>query len=136
MDDTSTERPAALPRVLVVEDDAAVQPVMAEMLARAGYAVRTVASAPHALTAVAAERPALILLDLGLPGMNGWEVLQQLRAEGAPLPVVLVMAYSHLAAQALEAGAAATLLKPFDLNDLLSLVARLLGGPPAPAAGR
>ena len=130
MDDSrAAGRPATPPHILVVEDDAEVRQVATEMLESAGYAVRAVASGPRALTAVAAERPALILLDLGLPMMDGWQVLQRLQAEGDMPLVVLMTAYSHLAARALDAGAVATMLKPFAMDDLLSLVARVLGSP-------
>ena len=75
---------------------------------------------------MAARRPDLILLDLGLPEMDGWEVLARISEAGNPPPVVIMTAYSAVTSRAFDAGATAAVLKPFDVNDLVSTVDRLI----------
>ena len=74
-------------RVLVVDDEADIVALVAYHLVKAGYRVSTASSGPDALTAARQERPALIVLDLMLPGSSGYDVLEQLRAlAGTPAP--------------------------------------------------
>jgi DNA-binding response OmpR family regulator len=72
-----------------------------------------------------------VLLDLTLPKLDGWEVLDRLRAMGDAPPVVLFTGHHAATERALDAGAAAAILKPFDVDDLLATVERLLVGDPA-----
>ena len=116
----------ALQQILVVEDDAAVREVAESVLLDAGYVVRAVADGQAALQELTARRPDLILLDLGLPEMDGWEVLARISEAGNPPPVVIMTAYSAVTSRAFDAGAAAAVLKPFDVNDLVSTVDRLI----------
>ena len=106
------------------------------MLEGAGYAVREAADGATGLRLAGAARPALILLDLHLPRLDGWQVARAYRAQPGPrAPVVVVTA----AAAALGPGAGvglgagAVLGKPFDLAALLALVRRLTAA--APDAG-
>lgn len=115
--------------ILVVEDDEAVRQTTADVLEDAGYTVRTVEDGGSVFEAVAARRPALILLDLSLPVLDGWQVLEQLQAQGNAPPVVMMTAHSHMAGRALEAGAAAAILKPFNIDELISVVHRVLETP-------
>src|SRR5262249_40628233 len=75
-----TPRPVTGERVLVVDDEADIVALVAYHLVKAGYRVSTAATGPEALTAARQERPALIVLDLMLPGASGYDVLEQLRA--------------------------------------------------------
>lgn len=117
-------------QVLVVEDDQALARLMEALLLSEGYAVRRAADGQAALDAVRGERPDLILLDLTLPRLDGWQVLERLRALPKPPPVALLTGLSGVRHRASEAGAAATVQKPFDVDDLLRTVARLLGRVP------
>jgi DNA-binding response OmpR family regulator len=114
--------------ILVVEDDPPLARLIEALLETEGYRVRQVTDGQAALDAVRDERPALVLLDVTLPKLDGWQVLARLRAEPCPPPVVLLTAQARVAGRAQAAGAAAAVLKPFDIEELLRLVARLLRG--------
>lgn len=127
-----TPQPSAPPSsdgavILVVEDDAPLARLIEALLDSAGYRVVSVGDGESALASVRGNRPALMLLDLTLPKLDGWEVLDRLQAtEDAP-PVILFTGHHAVGGRALEAGAAAAILKPFDIDDLLNTVERLLG---------
>jgi two-component system, OmpR family, phosphate regulon response regulator PhoB len=78
-------------RVLVVDDEPDIVALVAYHLAKAGYRVATAGSGAEALESARRERPALIVLDLMLPGMSGFEVLEQLRASEATRDVAVLM---------------------------------------------
>ncbi len=124
------------PSILVVEDDADLVAIVEMVLADAGYRVRTAADGRAALARCAEEMPALVLLDMRMPGMNGWEFAREFRARyGRACPIVVVTAAENARRRAEEVGADAWLAKPFDLEDVLALVARFLGPSDPPAAG-
>lgn len=113
--------------VLVVDDDDTVTEVLGEYLRVAGFAVDTAADGASALAAVRRRRPALVVLDLMLPGVDGLDVARGLRAEGH-LPVVLLTA---LGAQedriaGLEAGADDYVVKPFSPRELVLRIQSVL----------
>ena len=113
------------PPVLVVDDEAAIRGVVVAALAEEGYAVAEAADGAAALASVRAAPPCLILLDLRMPGMNGWEFARRYRARPGPrAPLVCVTAAVDAAAWGAQVGAVAALGKPFDLDELLALVAR------------
>ena len=115
-----------MPRVLVVEDDLAIQLLLTETLRSRGYETATAADGPAALPAALKHRPDLVLLDLGLPGFNGFEVLTRLKADETlrDVPVIMVTAWGEpdVMSRALAAGALDYIRKPFDLEDLLERV--------------
>ncbi len=114
--------------ILVVEDDVPLARLMEALLQSAGHRVHTVADGQSGLDAIHAERPALVLLDLTIPKLDGWEVLSRLKeTDGAP-PVILFTGHRAAGERAQSAGAAAAILKPFDVDDLLDTVERLLAG--------
>jgi len=125
--------------VLVVEDDPDLLALVEMLLADAGRRVRTAPEGRAALARVAEEMPGLILLDMRMPGMSGWEFAHEFRARhGAGCPIVVVTAAENARRRAEEIGADAWLAKPFDLDDLLALVDRFLGplGPEGAGAMR
>jgi two-component system sensor histidine kinase ChiS len=128
--DATEYRPALPPKtdksILVVEDDPPLTRLMEALLETEGYRVRCVSDGHAALEAVQVDRPALVLLDVTLPKLDGWEVLARLRSEHNPPPVVMLSAQTRAAGRAESAGAVATVLKPFDIDELLQLVARLV----------
>ena len=124
---TSQAGPAAAPdraMILVVEDDAAVRDVIRVTLEEEGYAVQVARDGVEAVGSATARRPALIVLDWGLPGLDGGGVATAVRAaygRGAP-PIVLVSAEPALDEKAQAAGACAFVRKPFDLDNLIETV--------------
>jgi CheY-like chemotaxis protein len=117
--------------VLVVEDDADLLGLMEMILSEAGHAVRTAADGRQALTRVAEQMPGVILLDMRMPVMNGWEFTREFRAQyGHAAPIVVVTAAENAQARAAEIGAEAWLAKPFEIDDVLLIVGRLVGAWP------
>lgn len=99
------------------------------VLADAGHRVRTAPDGRAALAAVAAEMPGVILLDMRMPVMNGWEFAREFRSRyGRACPIVVVTAAENARLRAEEIGAEDWLAKPFDLDDVLYTVERQLGG--------
>jgi DNA-binding response OmpR family regulator len=115
------------PRVLVVEDDATVAEVVVRYLEREGYATETVCDGVAALATARAEPPALVILDLMLPGMDGLEVCRQLRTF-APVPVVILTARGEEDDRiiGLELGADDYVSKPFSPRELIARVNAVL----------
>lgn len=109
-------------RVLLVEDDQALSLGVRSALEREGWRVDVLAEGRTALTAGLGGEHDLAVLDLGLPGCDGMEVLRHWRAHGARLPVLLLTARDELAdrVQGLDAGADDFLAKPFDIPELLA----------------
>jgi PAS domain S-box-containing protein len=124
-------KPAAIPcRVLVVDDDPAVADSMTVLLQIDGHEVRTAASGETALELARGFRPRLVLLDIGLQGMDGYEVARQLRAQQAAdekLCLVAVTGYGHDVARARseEAGFDRHLVKPVNPETLFELLAEI-----------
>ena len=120
-----------LPRVLVVDDDPLILKVVATVLdMRDAYVVQMVTSADEALAAVDDQRPALVVTDVMMPGMDGFELTRELRRRPdlERLPIVLLTARDSSAdrAEAEEAGGDAYLTKPFSPLELLDVIERLL----------
>ncbi|WP_062535100.1 response regulator [Mizugakiibacter sediminis] len=107
-------------RILVVEDDVAVADAMRRGLSAEGYAVDRVESAEHAYAALADEHFDLAIVDLGLPGEDGFALLRRVRRSGATLPLLVVTARDGLTdrVNALDLGADDYLVKPFALPEL------------------
>ena len=121
--------------VLVVEDDPDLLALLEMILQDAGYAVRTAAEGEAALARVAEEMPGMILLDMRMPGMNGWDFAREFRARhGHACPIVVVTAAENARARAEEIGAEGWLSKPFELEDVLGTVERHLAASAPPAS--
>ena len=118
------------PHVLVVDDDIDIRQTIAEILQSEGYSVATAGNGEAALTRIAERMPALILLDLQMPVMSGWEVLSHLRERSIPIPVVFMTAGYRAQTEAERHRAEGHLGKPFEMDDLLGLVARFTGHTP------
>ena len=117
-------------KVLVVDDTPANVKLLADLLAIKGYAVATARSGEEALAQVAAERPDLILLDVMMPGMSGYDVCRQLRSdpETALLPIVLVTSLDpqQERLKGIASGADDFLAKPINQPELFARVQSLL----------
>jgi len=123
--DAASSRPAA-PLVLLVEDHETSADGYAQLLTGAGYGVLRAKDGYEALAEVSRRAPSLVLLDLKLPKLDGWELLQRLKADPsmASVPIVIVTGDSlpshHEMAR--SRGAAAVLSKPIDPAELLAVV--------------
>ncbi|MFJ2107344.1 response regulator transcription factor [Streptomyces microflavus] len=124
-------------RVLVVDDDPTVAEVVVGYLHRAGYAVERAGDGPAALERFAAARPDLVVLDLMLPAMDGFEVCRRMRAHG-PVPVIMLTARGDEEDRilGLETGADDYVTKPFSPRELVLRVESVLrrAGAGTPAA--
>jgi two-component system response regulator MprA len=112
---------AATPRVLVVEDDADIADVLRRSLRLEGYDVRLAGDGRSALDESLVFEPDAVVLDLGLPGLDGVEVCRRLRREG-DVPILILTARDGVDArvQGLDSGADDYLVKPFDRHELLA----------------
>jgi DNA-binding NarL/FixJ family response regulator len=116
--------------ILVVDDDAGFRALASDVLRRGGYETREAASGEEALAAVQEERPSLVLLDIKLGGMSGYDVCRELRADyGDELPIVFISGertepYDQVAG--LRLGADDYLIKPFDPGCLVARLERLI----------
>lgn len=118
------------PLVLIVEDDDAVTEVVKMALADDGYRVWTARDGEVALGECATEDPRLILLDLGLPVLDGAEFFARYRARGGQAKVIVVSALTNADARARALLVDEFIGKPFDVGLLMGSVRRLLGGQP------
>jgi len=127
-------------RVMVVEDEADSREILSTMLREWGAQVTTALSAPEALSALAAEAPDVLVSDIGMPGMDGFELIRELRrrgtSNGGSVPAIALTAYAgeESRRQALAAGFEEHVPKPAEPQELLDAVARLAGRLP-PSSG-
>ncbi|SAL26880.1 response regulator transcription factor [Caballeronia humi] len=115
-------------RILLIEDDVQIGTSLMRALKDADYAVDWVRDGTAGSTAIAAASYTVVLLDLGLPGMTGIELLRQARAAGNAVPVVILTARDDLETrvQGLDVGADDYVLKPFDVPELLARIRAVL----------
>ena len=114
--------------ILVVEDDPAILRGLADNLKYESYEVVTAANGEAALAAIRHRRPDLLILDLMLPKVSGYEVCRKLRSEGDPLPILMLTARGEEADRVLglDLGADDYMVKPFSIRELLARVRALL----------
>lgn len=118
---------ASRPRVLVIDDDDAVCEILREALTDEGYAVATVPHGAAALDMVRHHQPAVIILDLRMPIMDGWSFAEQYRRRADPAAsLILLSATKDIEESARRIGAAAFISKPFELTDVVSKIERCI----------
>jgi len=111
-------------KVLVVDDEPPIRRLLRAGLATQDYNVREAASVEEALRAIKADAPDVVLLDLGLPGRNGMDLLTELRNKEASFPVLIISSRTDEAGivQALELGADDYITKPFGMKEVIARV--------------
>jgi len=122
--------------VLVVDDDPDILEALSEILEAEGFEIRRARNGKEALERLEPDAPQLILLDLMMPVMDGWEFAQRMRQrppEIARIPIIVLSADRNVGSKAADLGAVGHLAKPFELNDLLELVRRSLEPAAVPA---
>src|SRR5215216_5501950 len=112
--------------ILVVDDEPAILDMIAELLGYEGYHVVTTSQGSLAIAHAQSDPPALILLDLMMPGMSGWQIISALKAspETRAIPIVVLSARRDLPLIANDLGIENFLSKPFDIDELISMVRR------------
>ncbi len=120
--------PAAAGLVLIVEDEPAIADIQRLYLAREGYDVVVTSTGEDALDVIRQRRPVAVVLDVGLPGIDGVDVLRRLRSEGDDTPVLLVTARDEEVDRVLglEMGADDYVTKPFSPRELVARVRAVL----------
>jgi DNA-binding response OmpR family regulator len=126
-------------RILVVEDSLDIAEGLQRSLEYDGYEVSLATKAAHALAVATSDKPALIVLDLGLPDRDGYTVLEELRGRGLQTPVLILSARREEAdkLQGFRLGADDYVTKPFSILELMARISALLrraSNGPAPAA--
>jgi two-component system alkaline phosphatase synthesis response regulator PhoP len=111
-------------KVLIVEDDEVIAAGMAHQLAAAGIDAVRVGAGEAGLARLRYERPDVVVLDLMLPGLDGWSLIETARAEGIGTPILVVSARGteHDRVHALQIGADDYLVKPFSMKELVARV--------------
>ena len=115
-------------RLLVVDDDRALRDVLRRALSLAGYEVRLTETGARALSEISSSLPDAVVLDVGLPDLDGLEVCRLLRREGNRVPVLMLTARDAVSDRidGLDAGADDYLVKPFDIDELKARLRALL----------
>jgi excisionase family DNA binding protein len=116
------------PLVLVVDDDARLREFMRVNLEMEGYSVREAASADEALEAIEDQAPELVLLDVVMPGVDGWQMLQRMQERHGSIPVIMFSGQidANSASEAEQRGARGFVGKPFDPQQLIERAKQLV----------
>lgn len=123
-------------KILIVDDDEKIRSVIQEVLVHMGFKVLLAMDGKEALKIIKAEKPHLMLLDLAMPVMHGYEVCKMVRSDPAPeisrIKIVVISAKNYPVDMktAKEVGADMYLVKPFGVQELRSAVSKVLGTPP------
>jgi DNA-binding response OmpR family regulator len=114
-------------RVLVIDDSGSMLDLMEDMLQRAGYEVMTASDALTAFARIETNTPDLILLDVILPNMSGYEFIEAVRERHLAIPIILLTVKKHTPEEVEQLGVAGYLRKPFRQKDLLDMLHKVLG---------
>jgi len=117
------------PRVLIAEDDPDTLVILRINLTAAGIEPMLAGDGRTALERIESESPDALLLDVLLPGIDGWQVLEQLHAKGDPVPVIVCSGKDNILdlQRARDLGAVAYLVKPFDIDRLIAVTSEVVG---------
>ena len=119
--------------ILVIDDSEDIRELLQLTFEAAGHRVRVAADGSEGLSAIREQRPDLILTDISMPGMNGFEFLIRLRSDFAPPlpPAIVVSGFDTVTDEAVRLGAARFVAKPFEAAKLVEIVEQVLHGQPA-----
>lgn len=119
-----------MPRILLVEDDKPNRDILARRLTRSGYLVLTAATGEEARNLATVELPDVVLMDVGLPDLDGWEITRQLRANPATQSLPIIALTGHVMPDeresAIQAGCNDFHAKPVEFTRLLQQISELL----------
>ncbi len=122
-------------KILLIEDNEMNRDMLTRRLEKRGYQVVVSFDGPSGIAAAQSQKPDLILMDMSLPGIDGWEASRQLKAspETAPIPIIALTAHAMAEdrEKALAVGCNEYETKPVDLTSLLAKIETLLSGPRA-----
>lgn len=118
---------ATEPRLLLVDDDDDIREMLATILEADGFRIVTARNGHEALERIDEERPDLVILDMRMPVMDGWQLNRVLEERGDRPPIVVVTAAADPAARAADIRAEGWLAKPFDIEELEHVIRRVLG---------
>ena len=110
--------------ILVIDDDVEILAMLRDFLEGEGLSVRTAVNGAEALEMLDEVAPALILLDMRMPVLDGWAFAERLRERRSSYPIVVMTAAESARRWAEEIGATGYIAKPFDVNELLQLIER------------
>lgn len=115
-------------KIVVIDDDAKITSMLKRSLAFEGYAVTTASNGQEGLRLLLQEEPSLIVLDVMMPQIDGWEVCRRIREGGSEVPILMLTAKDEVSdrVKGLDIGADDYLIKPFALEELLARVRSLL----------
>ena len=116
-----SERP-----ILIIDDDPAIRATVAEILTSEGYSVATAINGADGLRSLDRLDPALVLLDMRMPILDGWGFARALQARGIQVPILVMTAAQDARRWAREINAEGYVAKPFELLDLLDAVGRFV----------
>jgi CheY-like chemotaxis protein len=120
-----------MPKILIVEDNEMNRDMLSRRLAKRGYDVAIAIDGEQGLVMARAELPALILMDMSLPGLDGWEATRQLKADAQTKGIAIIALTAHAMAgdreKAIAAGCDDFDTKPIELTRLLGKIEALLG---------
>ena len=123
-------------KVLVIDDSQTIRELATTVLSRSGYEVCTVAEGQSGIDLAEAKQPDLVLLDIAMPGLDGFEVLSHMRSRAATtaIPVLMITGSrsEDKVRMALALGAQGYVIKPFNITDLLGRIRRVLNRSAAP----
>ena len=119
-------------KILVAEDDVDLQSLLGKVLAAKGHSVVTAGDGETAVALTGSEKPNLVLMDLNLPGIDGFEATRQLKADAGTKAIpIIALSVETLAANRdaiYDAGCEAFVNKPIDMDNLIEKISEVLGG--------
>jgi DNA-binding response OmpR family regulator len=115
------------PDILLVEDEGAIAEALRRMLLRAGYIVRTAKDGVEALAELGQRLPSVLILDLILPGVSGYAILEHIHEHQMLLPIIIITANPLYHDSLHHAGIRHVLIKPFHIVELLAALRTLIG---------